>query len=189
MRYMPYTTYHVYSILKIENAAFLTYRACICDIPIPLSHMTLDNYSRRIALILTNNMSTIVIMTVFQLKISNVSLPIPNTCNYYYSMSGKWYVTLAILVSTISEKSNRSQKCKSTDCQSKNKYSLSHKETMMTWVSTQNDGLLFPIHSFYVYLQRSVHLKSLSDLSCIQRHNIPYFCRLSISNLGNNMAP
>ena len=25
MRYMPYTTYHVYSILKIENAAFLTY--------------------------------------------------------------------------------------------------------------------------------------------------------------------
>ena len=25
MRYMPYTTHHVYSLLKIENAAFLTY--------------------------------------------------------------------------------------------------------------------------------------------------------------------
>ncbi len=94
-------------------------------------------------------------------KISNVSLPCPNTCNYYYNMSGKWYVTLAILVSTISEKSNRSQKCKSTDCQSKNKLNLSHKETMMTWVSTQNDWLRFPIRSFYVYLQQSVHLKSL----------------------------
>ena len=25
MRYMPYTTHHFYSLLKIENAAFLTY--------------------------------------------------------------------------------------------------------------------------------------------------------------------
>ena len=25
MRYMPYTTHHVYSLLKIENAAFLIY--------------------------------------------------------------------------------------------------------------------------------------------------------------------
>ena len=94
-------------------------------------------------------------------SVNNVSLPIPNTCNYYYSMSGKWYLTLAILVSTISETSNRSQKCKSTDCQSKNKCNLSHKETMMTWVSTQNDGQGFHIRSFYVYLQRSVNLKSL----------------------------
>ena len=64
------------------------------------------------------------------LKVYNVSLPIPNTCNYYYNMSGKWYVTLAILVSTISEKSTRSQKCKSrpTEGQSKTK----NKSTYLT---------------------------------------------------------
>ena len=37
--------------------------------------MTLDNYSRRIALILTNNMSTIVIISVFQLGNAYVALP------------------------------------------------------------------------------------------------------------------
>ena len=39
----------------------------ICDRPIPLSPMTLDNYTQSIILILTKNMSTIVIVTDFQL--------------------------------------------------------------------------------------------------------------------------
>ena len=76
----------------------------------------------------------------------------------------KWCVTVTILMSTISEKSNRNQKCKSTDCQSKNKYNWPDKETMMTCVPTPNGWLHFPISSFHVYLQRYVHLKSLSDL-------------------------
>ena len=39
----------------------------ICDRPIPLSPMTLDNYSQSIVLILTKNLSTIVIVTDFQI--------------------------------------------------------------------------------------------------------------------------
>ena len=39
----------------------------ICDKSTPLSPMTLDNYSQSIVLILTKNMSTIVIVTAFQL--------------------------------------------------------------------------------------------------------------------------
>ena len=69
--------------------------------------------------------------------------------------------TLAILASTISVKSNRSQECKSADCQSKNKCNLSYKINMITRVSTQNDWVRFPIRYFYVYLQRYVYLKSL----------------------------
>ena len=42
-------------------------------------------------------------------------------------MSDKWHATLAILVSTISEESNRRQRCKSADCLSKNKCNVSHK--------------------------------------------------------------
>ena len=38
-----------------------------CDRTIPLSPMTLDNYIQSIVLILTKNMSTIVIVTDFQL--------------------------------------------------------------------------------------------------------------------------
>ena len=126
---------------------------------------------------------------LIRLKIYNVSLPIPNTCNYYYSMSGKWYVIVAILVSTISEKSKSSQKCKSTDCQSKNRCSLSHKETMMTWVSTKTTDCVFPyVLSMYICSDLCI-LNPFQTFFCIQRHNIPYFCRLSISNPGNNMAP
>ena len=71
MRYMPYATQYVYSLLKIGNAAFLAYLWQTYTI---IAH---DNYSRRIALILTNNMSTIVIMiiTVFQLGNAYVALP------------------------------------------------------------------------------------------------------------------
>ena len=39
MRYMPYATHHVYSLLKIENAAFLSF----CDRPIqPLAQGPVD---------------------------------------------------------------------------------------------------------------------------------------------------
>ena len=98
-----------------------------------------DNRRNYIALLSVGSKMQAYMVMLNSFTISNVSLPIPNTCNCYYSMSGKWYVTLAILVSTISEKSNRSQKCKNTDCQSKKKCNLSHKETTVTWVSTQND--------------------------------------------------
>ena len=39
----------------------------IYSVPIPLSPMTLNNYSQSIVLILTKNMSTIIIVTDFQL--------------------------------------------------------------------------------------------------------------------------
>ena len=71
VRYMPYTTRHVYIILKIENTAL----EHICDTAIPLSPMTLDNYSKSIVLILTKNMSTIVIVTAFQIGNAYVALP------------------------------------------------------------------------------------------------------------------
>ena len=70
---MPYTTYHVYSLLQIENAVFRAY--FICDRSTPLSPMTLDNYSQSIVLILTKNISTIVIVTAFQLGNAYVALP------------------------------------------------------------------------------------------------------------------
>ena len=90
-------------------------------------------------------------------------------------MSGKWYAQYyfgdprlahrTISVGTLSvdravdNASNRSQKCKSTDSQSKNKCSLSHKETMMTWVSptfipmylTDNIYKILPQMSFHLY--------------------------------------
>ena len=46
----------------------------ICDRSTPLSPMTLDNYSQSIVLILTKNMSTIVIVTAFQLWPFNFSM-------------------------------------------------------------------------------------------------------------------
>ena len=49
---------------------------------------------------------------------------------------------------------------------------------------------IFPIRSFYIDLQGFMHLESLfRPIFCIQIHNIPSFCRLCISSLGNNMAP
>ena len=77
MRYMPYTTHHVYSLLKIENAAFLTYLWYTYSI---IAHDTRQLQSR-IALILTNNMSTIVIMsfmTVFQLGNAYIHVALPS---------------------------------------------------------------------------------------------------------------
>ena len=47
----------------------------ICDRSTPLSPMTLDNYSQSIVLILTKNMSTIVIVTAFQLGNAYAALP------------------------------------------------------------------------------------------------------------------
>ena len=47
----------------------------ICDRPTPLSPMALSTYSRIIVLVLTNNMSTIVTVTAFQLGNAYVALP------------------------------------------------------------------------------------------------------------------
>ena len=103
-------------------------------------------------------------------------------------MSGKGYVTLAILASTISEKSNRNQSCKSTNCQSKNMCNFPDKETMITWVSTRNDWLRFPIRSFFIYLQRSVRLKSIFRPMVALKSTISLILPAMQRSLGNNMA-